>query len=930
MPKQQVAQKYIFKIHTDRLRKAKWKLTLTLAEARDNDEIISIGDSQMLRWIDELNGVTDSEERIRSIRREIRMLRKRQDTLYSRRHIRDLYAELDSIQFKPDYMHLVVDKNKDYLRACKGFTINGIPFVRLLGTSGGVKNNTIVFVSARLAPVLRERIDNGRNTEVQFVPAKLEAYRALTCSGSIPVSMPNGVMVVNDCVTHFQEDVLYLTDENDGEPEIRPWKNFDIELEESDGYGLMLPSLARRWSEELRLDYTVSCVNTRMAWEKGCVFTFDFIEFADKVAGGYIVKDAWGNDVDIRQVELILTTSMLKLWGSYDSMAHYLECCERNRYSFGVAKAAPAELEHMRALNYQFIQSYDLTDEQIDALIKPTVDEINDIIYGDYRKALLFMAGTHLDDRSALIQSDFVRAMMINQEMFNDPFIRQRIQKAIKKRIDDAKIGVLDVHGNYSILCGDPYALCQSIFGLDVTGLLKAGELYNQYWADARTKEVAVFRAPMSCHNNILKRAVVDNDDVRHWYQHITTCTLFNAWDTGCAALNGADKDGDIVFLTDNDILVNNIRPQPTLVCAQKSATKKVVTEEDLIQSNIDGFGNEVGKVTNRVTSMYDVQSMYRPGSIEYDTLAYRIQCGQLYQQNSIDKTKGIVCKPMPKYWYDYRSISRPSDANGDGAAVEFKLNTAIVANKKPYFMRYIYPQTMREYNAFMKKANMSSIVEFRIDLQTLLQMPDDEYTPEMREFVSYFEKLIPVGTHDCVMNRICRKIEDVFTSDRNISTRVPFDYTIMKSGVQYSTHMFYNFKKLYDEHRKKLSELATIDNMRIASKAHFPDYRQSLMTAFYRKGSMLCSNLQVECDIVLDLCYQKATTKQFAWDVVSDCIIDNLLQKAGGVMSYPIRDPDGDITYRGETYSMTKIEVVRDGYTFRRKEMADVDAGEE
>jgi len=93
-------------------------------------------------------------------------------------------------------------------------------------------------------------------------------------------------------------------------------------------------------------------------------------------------------------------------------------------------------------------------------------------------------------------------------------------------------------------------------------------------------------------------------------------------------------KDGDIVFLTDNRVLVDNIRPMRTLVCAQKSAQKKIVTEADLIQSNIAGFGNDVGKVTNYVTSMYDVQAQFEPGSREYEALEYRIQCGQLYQQN--------------------------------------------------------------------------------------------------------------------------------------------------------------------------------------------------------------------------------------------------------------------------------------------------------
>lgn len=195
-----------------------------------------------------------------------------------------------------------------------GFSINGMRYVRLLGTNGGVKNETIVFVSERHAEEIRRRIDNGRDMSVKMVPAKLEAYKALTCSASIPVSMPNGILVVSDCETEFLSDVVYLNDENTTEPVMEERNQVPVQLNESDGYGLMLPSLAKRWSEELGLDYMVSGVNTRFSWEKGMVFTFDFLDFAERLPGHIWFKDAWGNEVDVRNVELVLTTSMLKLW----------------------------------------------------------------------------------------------------------------------------------------------------------------------------------------------------------------------------------------------------------------------------------------------------------------------------------------------------------------------------------------------------------------------------------------------------------------------------------------------------------------------------------------------------------------------------------------------------------------------------------------
>ena len=499
LAKQQSEQKYIFKISTQRLKKAGWNLTLPLAEARRNDEIISLNDSLMLRWIDELNGIVDANEKARAIKRRIRQIKKLPHSIANRNELRRLYSELDQIQFKSDYLHLIIDKDNDLHRACKGFTVNGIKYVRLLGTNGGVKNSTIVFVSERLSNELRRRIDNGRDVSVPQIPAKLEAYRALTCSGSIPVSLPNGILVVPDCETSFKENVLCLDDAGEGEPVMSVVNDFDIQLNESDGYGLMLPSLAARWSHEIGLNYVASGMNTRFSWEKGMVFCFDFIEFAKRVAGKTIVKDAWGNDVDITKVELILTTSMLKLWKCYSSLEHYLECCEKNHYTFGIAKTCPAELESQRCLNYQFIQSYDLNDEQIDELISPTMNEIRDILSGDYRKALLFLCGAGMDDNKVMsMDNDFVKALMADKRMFADPFVKRKIFHMIHKRINDAKIGVLSVHGNYSIVCGDPYALCQSVFGLPVTGLLSAGQIYNRYWVDAGAQYVACFRAPMT------------------------------------------------------------------------------------------------------------------------------------------------------------------------------------------------------------------------------------------------------------------------------------------------------------------------------------------------------------------------------------------------------------------------------------------------
>lgn len=904
--KQLVCQKYIYKIHSSRLRKERWKLTLPIEEARRNDEVISLADSQVLRWIDELNGITDADAQAREIKQEIKRIRKEPNNIQNRRIIKQLYTKLDKLQYKPDYMCLIIDKEKDYYRACRGFSINGIKYKRLLGTNGGIKNSTIVFVSERHVDELRRRVDNGRNPDAELVPAKLEAYKALTCSASTPVSLPNGILVVNDCETEFLSDIIYLTDEGDGEPVMEMRKDEKIQMDASDGYGIMLPSLADKWSEELGLDYRVSGVNTRFSFEKGMVFTFDFVDFADKVAKQYIVKDAWGNEVDIRNVELVLTTSMVKLWDSYESCEDYINKSIENGYTFGVAKTCPKELEPERNLNYQFIQSYDLDDNDIEELISPTMNEIRDVLGGDWRKTVLFLKGAGLNaDNIGRIDDDFIKAIMIEPRMVDDPFVQSTIYQLIRNRINEAKVGVLKVHGNYSIVSGDPYTLCQSIFGLELTGLLKDGEIYNQYWADRGADRLACFRAPMTCHNNIRLVKPADNEQVRYWYQYMTTCTIFNSWDTAASALNGCDFDGDLVMLTDNKVLVNKLQPLPALMCAQRRATKRVPTEEDFIRSNIESFGNDIGQTTNWITSMFEVRANFEKGSEEYDILSYRIRCGQLYQQNAIDKAKGIVCKPMPRLWYDRHAANK---SEGDA-----KFQRSIVADKKPYFMRYIYPMLSKQYNTYIKNTDKNALREFQMTVAELKAIPENDLTERQAEFLKYYKYRMPVGMNACVMNKICWRFEDEF--DGHIgkhNSAIKFDYSIMRSEEEYTTKQYNSIKRLYEDYNKRLVNYAIFaDYERIDDCDSFATL--SVMNDEFRKECYkICPNASMLCNIILDICYTRSSTKRFAWNMCGSEIIHNLLIKNDNKISYPTLDSDGDIEFCGNKFIVetTKFEV--------------------
>jgi hypothetical protein len=910
MAKQQSSLKYIYKIHSSRLRRNKWNLKLTFTEAKKNEELISLADSTTLRFIREITNNAYSEEEVNQIKKDIKCLKKQPNTSENRNKIKKLYNKLNKLLFCEDYICIIMDSNKDFDRCniSKGFFVNGIKYRRLLGTTGGIKKNTVVYASDKVYDELSSRIENDRNKDIDLVPAKLEAYKALTCSQSIPVSMPKGVLVIKDGVTKFKSDIIKIYDKEDNPPELILEKNADIEFNFADGCAMILPSLSERWSKELGENYTASGFNIRNSWCKGMVFCFDFLDFAENVAHNYYVTDAWGNTVDIRNIELVLTTNMLKLWNCYDSLDSYLKSCEKNGYTFSISKICPKELENERNLNYQFLQSYNISDKDIDKLIEPTIREIHDVLSGDYRKTILFTKGIKLTDENAIIGDyDYIKALMIEPKMIDDPFVKYRVYRLIEKRINDAKIGVIRVRGNYSIVAADIYALCQHMFGMEVTGLLKANEFYSKAWLDKGVNKVVAFRAPMTCHNNIRIMNFVDNDDVKYWFQYMKTCTVLNAWDTTTHAMNGEDFDSDAVITTDNEILLNNTRPLDAIFCIQKSAIKKKVTEEDLIKSNKDGFGDEIGTTTNKITSMFEVLANFEEDTPEYEELMYRIMCGQHYQQTAIDKIKGIISKPMPKEWYEYK-VNKINETDDDKVKKQKEFNLRILADKKPYFFIYIYPNIMKLYQRYIKDTNNNCLMRFGITVEELRQK--ENKTEEEETYLYYHDKMMPVGTSPCLLNKICWKIEKEFDGFINKIKYDEFDYSILKSGVKYSEEDFIKIKELYEEYNRAIRQYSqTVKKERI-EKEEKQVRRQQFKETFKQMAYEICNNEEELCDMIIDLCYKSNTSKQFAWDVVGETIINNLLKKNNYKYSYPIMDENGDIEFGGYKFSMQEKYV--------------------
>lgn len=274
-------------------------------------------------------------------------------------------------------------------------------------------------------------------------------------------------------------------------------------------------------------------------------------------------------------------------------------------------------------------------------------------------------------------------------------------------------------------------------------------------------------------------------------------------------------------------------------------------------------------------------------------------------QQESIDKIKGIIATPMPKKWYD-RAANKIEATDTAEEKEKKEFNLRILADRKPYFMRYIYPELMKRYTTYVTNTNKKCLRNFCITVDELLSKDESELTDEQKSFAEYYRAKMPLGEHDCVMNKICRRVESEF-DDVNFkdTSEKQFDYRFLKSGSGYSKSTFDNIEKIYKQYNARTRDFAVYSKTERIGEDEALALRNRMQIEFYEACSKICPSENQLCDILIDLCYEKNSAKQFCWDMCAHKIIENLLIKNNWTITYPVRDKYGDIEFDGERYSM-------------------------
>ena len=517
---------FVLKLNSGRLKEYKYNIRLSLTDARKNGEIIRMGNSQFFEVIRNVTGRSFNQEELTFLESEEKKIKRKPSSEENKLALLSLREQIDRILFVPEVISLKVDNKKHYEYVIKnGLSVNNKKYVRIMSGAGNLRRNTVLLIDNTIFEEVNNILDNGRNKNVELNPGKFVAYQGLYNSSGHRVSFPNFTVVPDLEYTRMAK---------------LNWINSDDVVQESqqeillncfDGQGLISPSQAQRWANEIGLDYIPSTMIIRAPYAKGQVVTFDFHKYCS-VTGKHITEDIWGNDVDIRFVDLILSKSQFKLASSYNSLPEYIGHCYKNGLGFYLSRASYNNPKNYVWSNYMFLQVLDLSDEDIKNLCADTLEHFSSLISGDYRKMILYLGGdtfSHEYKEDWFDRIDNVtKALIINPELKNDPYVYDYFVNSLNRKIRDSYMGKLLFEGNFSPLVADPYMQCEAMFTDEPRTLLSNDGHYYKFWKDRNVDMVASCRSPLTHHSEMNVSKMESSKEMAEWYKYQDTSFIYN------------------------------------------------------------------------------------------------------------------------------------------------------------------------------------------------------------------------------------------------------------------------------------------------------------------------------------------------------------------------------------------------------------------
>ena len=393
-------------------------------------------------------------------------------------------------------------------------------------SAGQLRRDKIVMISDKAWGKVHKQLECGMtwdlvNERGSLNPNKYMAYTALPASAT-------------EEWTDFDIDRCIVIKEFKGEVTdrmmyIKPDYTYEIgvqtvEIDHTDGCGMMLPEVS------------MSNFMIRADWIKGLLGSFDFILFCKVNNVEPILEDAWGQKHDLvkERINVILTTSMFKLYKLYKSWDEYKKYFKENNCHFCKTNYEEDWIQDT-TLNYQMIQTLvDFTDEEI----RQFVEKEHERILGITKDMDSMLRTLKADEKS---EQPYKVALALYPELLREAYSRESLKAIRKRMILDAKSGRIRSLNKRLFVLPDFYAACEYWFmGIEnPKGLLAKDEIACKVFR--RHDKADVLRSPhLYCEHSIQK--IVHDQKIYDWFY---TNGVYTSCKSMISRILQFDVDGD-------------------------------------------------------------------------------------------------------------------------------------------------------------------------------------------------------------------------------------------------------------------------------------------------------------------------------------------------------------------------------------------------
>ena len=503
-----------------------------------------------------------------------------------------------------------------------GFYIEDVHYVISERSASMTRNSILSFIDEKVEQKLNTAITMDIKID-KTVLSKWYAYRGLMLSSchNIEDWTPKIIVVPDYYRTIQNQEIKFVYDKDtefiDKNGTKRTWtqkeigrKETDIKINVFDGCGIHHPKITEYIKTKLDTENTPTSILWRAPFIKGVTHQIDY-ELFFRSHGIEKICDVWGVYHDFSEPMIILTESMYKgkkyfqKANTYDDWLDYWRAFQKYNHTIGVAKwnfSKQQEPVYTR-VNYQILQDLHLEYDTFALLAKDSIDWAEKIISGDELFIYCFL-GLFADKCKSL--NNYTEAILKNPKMLKEYGVRQYFISLVNKYINEMKCGKLWINSCFKFLTPDLIMLLEHIGGFDeVNGCLESDE----FWCgEDFVGEYLIERNPHICKSEhvVLKHS---STDCRHFFKHLDNVCMINGKSITPQQLNGADYDGDLVLVINNEIMKSGVDRNNAIVMDiddKITALDESDTKENKQKVILRTMNSLIGETSNCATTYHN------------------------------------------------------------------------------------------------------------------------------------------------------------------------------------------------------------------------------------------------------------------------------------------------------------------------------------